>query len=205
MERIDIAYKLSLLSKFLAQPRTGHIYQALHIFKYLEMHINNDFSFDPFYQEFNSFSNLEKFDTWNKRDLCRRSGRYTNKCSNSVRKKCPIKLFCRCWSWRWQDYEAVSNRNNPLWKLSTFAVVFQEAKYSGVFYFWIGVCCLTNRLITLFCYNLRMFGIPLDGQANVFCDNEVVYWNSSFVKSQLKQKHHLICYHLVREAVAARK
>ena len=36
--------------KFLAWPRTGYIYQALHIFKYLETHIDNDFSFDPLYQ-----------------------------------------------------------------------------------------------------------------------------------------------------------
>ena len=50
-----------------------------------------------------------------------------------------------------------------------------------------------------------MFGIPLDGPANVFRDNESVYRNSSFVESQLKQKHNSICYHLVREAVAARK
>ena len=49
--RIDIVYKVSSLSKFLAQPRTGHIYQALHIFKYLEAHIDNEISFDPLYQE----------------------------------------------------------------------------------------------------------------------------------------------------------
>ena len=55
--RIDIAYKVSLLSKFLARPRTGHIYQALHVFKYLETYINNDLSFDPLYQKFNSLFN----------------------------------------------------------------------------------------------------------------------------------------------------
>ena len=45
--RIDIAYEVSSLSKFLARHRTGHIYQALHIFKYLEAHVNNNLSFDP--------------------------------------------------------------------------------------------------------------------------------------------------------------
>ena len=35
---------------FLAKPQTGHIYQALHIFKYLEVHIKNELSFDPLYQ-----------------------------------------------------------------------------------------------------------------------------------------------------------
>ena len=50
-----------------------------------------------------------------------------------------------------------------------------------------------------------MFGIPLDSPANVFCDNKAVCQNSSFVELQLKRKHNSICYHLVREAVAARK
>ena len=53
------------------------------------------------------------------------------------------------------------------------------------------------ELITSFWYKLRMFGIPLEGPANVFCDNEAVYQNSSFVESQLKQKHNSICHHLV--------
>ena len=47
--RINIAYEVSSLSKFLTKPRTGHIYQALHIFKYLETHIKNNLSFDPLY------------------------------------------------------------------------------------------------------------------------------------------------------------
>ena len=34
LDRIDIAYEVSFLSKILAQPRTGHLYQGLHIFKY---------------------------------------------------------------------------------------------------------------------------------------------------------------------------
>ena len=40
--RIDIAFKVSSLSKLLSNPRTGHIYQALYFFKYLEPHLNND-------------------------------------------------------------------------------------------------------------------------------------------------------------------
>ena len=50
-----------------------------------------------------------------------------------------------------------------------------------------------------------MFGIPLDGPANVFCDNEAVYCNAAFVGSKLKRKHNAICFHLVYEAVAAGK
>ena len=46
---IDIAFKVSFLSKFLLYPCTSHIYQAWHIFKYLETHLDNDLSFNPMY------------------------------------------------------------------------------------------------------------------------------------------------------------
>jgi hypothetical protein len=52
------------------------------------------------------------------------------------------------------------------------------------------------------CYKLRMMGIPLDGPANVFCDNEAVVNNTSKAESTLKKKHVAICYHRVREASA---
>ena len=52
-------------------------------------------------------------------------------------------------------------------------------------------------------YKLRMFGIPIDGPANIFCDNEAVYKNTSMPDSQLNKKVHSIAYHYCREAVAA--
>jgi hypothetical protein len=52
-------------------------------------------------------------------------------------------------------------------------------------------------------YKLRMFGIPIDGPANVFCDNKSVVTNSTIPDSTLKKKHNSIAYHRVREAVAS--
>ena len=52
-------------------------------------------------------------------------------------------------------------------------------------------------------YKLRMFGIPMEGPTNVFCDNEAVFKNTSIPGSMLKKKHTSICYHRAREAVAA--
>ena len=53
-------------------------------------------------------------------------------------------------------------------------------------------------------YNLRMFGIPIEGPTNAFCDNEAVFKNTSIPDSTLKKKHTSICYHRATEAVAAR-
>ena len=50
---------------------------------------------------------------------------------------------------------------------------------------------------------LRMFGVPMDGPASVFCDNEAVHQNTVAPESTLKKKHHSIACHRCREAVAA--
>ena len=50
---------------------------------------------------------------------------------------------------------------------------------------------------------LWMFGIPIEGPTNVFCDNEAVFKNTSIPDSTLKKKHTSICYHWAREVVAA--
>ena len=52
-------------------------------------------------------------------------------------------------------------------------------------------------------YKLRMFGIPIAGAANIYCDNESVVHNTTKPESTLKKKHNAIAYHRVREAVAA--
>jgi hypothetical protein len=52
-------------------------------------------------------------------------------------------------------------------------------------------------------YKLRMFGIEINGPANVFCDNKSVVTNASVPTSVLNKKHNSICYHRVREAHTA--
>ncbi len=48
-------------------------------------------------------------------------------------------------------------------------------------------------------YKLRMFGIPIDGPANVFCDNHGVVYNVSMPELSLMKRHKAINYHLVLE------
>ena len=45
--RIDIAFEVSLLSLYQVQPQTGHLIQALHVVKYLDIHSKNELAFDP--------------------------------------------------------------------------------------------------------------------------------------------------------------
>ena len=48
-----------------------------------------------------------------------------------------------------------------------------------------------------------MFGVPLDGPCNVFCDNQAVITSSMNAECTLKKKNLSIAYHKAREAVAA--
>jgi hypothetical protein len=49
-----------------------------------------------------------------------------------------------------------------------------------------------------------MFGIPIEGATDIFCDNESVCKNASRPESVLNKKQHSISYHSAREAVAAK-
>jgi hypothetical protein len=62
---------------------------------------------------------------------------------------------------------------------------------------------ICKELIVALRYKLHMFGVPIDGPANVFCDNCGVVKNASFPESTLMKKHNAINYHTVQEAAAA--
>ena len=52
-------------------------------------------------------------------------------------------------------------------------------------------------------YKLRMMGVPLEGSANVFGDNDSVVKNATKPESTWKKKHNSVAYHKVRESAAA--
>jgi hypothetical protein len=57
--------------------------------------------------------------------------------------------------------------------------------------------------IEALCYKLRMFGVPIDGPGGVYCVNQSVVDSSSKPEQTLQKKHNAICFHNVRESVAA--
>jgi hypothetical protein len=62
---------------------------------------------------------------------------------------------------------------------------------------------ITVELIESLRHKLRMFGVPINGPTNIYCDNEAVVNNSTKLESTLKKKHNAIAYHHICEAVAA--
>ena len=64
---------------------------------------------------------------------------------------------------------------------------------------------IAMELMESLIYKLRMFGIPIDGEARVFCDNRSVVNSGTRPDSRLKKKHNSIAFHRIREIVAAGK
>jgi len=58
--------------------------------------------------------------------------------------------------------------------------------------------------IKLLHYKLHMMGVPIEGPDNVLVNNDSVVKNSTIPSSTLQKMHNSICYHFVREAVAAK-
>ena len=54
-------------------------------------------------------------------------------------------------------------------------------------------------------YKLRMMGVPIEGPIYVYGDNISIIHNTSNPASVLNKKSNSICYHFVREAVAAKE
>jgi hypothetical protein len=200
--RIDIHLSIALLAQYLVQPRVGHLDQIFHVFAYLKAHIRSRIILDdskPLVDE----TQFVKVD-WTSfypdaaeaippnapeprgQDILISCFVDADHAGNQVtrRSHTGVILFCNRAPIVW-----FSKRQNTV-ETSTFGSEFIAAR-------------IAVELIEALRYKLRMFGIPIDGPANVYCDNSGVVINSSKPESTLKKKHNAIAYHRVREAAAA--
>ena len=200
--RVDILLETALLSSHLAMPRVGHLNQAYRVFGYLKLHPKRKLAFDAQHPRISEkmFKRHDWYDFY--RDAKEaipddmpqpRGNSMSTHCFVDAshgsdratrRSQTGILIFCNRSPIMWH-----SKKQNTV-EASTFGSEFQ-AMNNAV------------ELVESLRYKLRMFGVPIDGPTNVFCDNEAVYKNTSLPESTLKKKHHSIAYHRCREAVAA--
>ena len=200
--RLDIYTEVSLLSQHLALPRVGHLETVYHVFAYLNKHEKSSIIFDPTdpvpitptraKPDWSSFyEDLEE-------EL---PPRMPEPLGNSVN----VHVFV--------DANHAGNvvtrrshtgilafvQNSPILWVSRRQNTVETSTFGSEF-----VALRTARdVIIALRYKLRMFGVPLDGPAQVYCDNQGVVKNSSIPESVLGKKHNAINYHAVREAAAA--
>ena len=189
--RVDILLETAILYTYMALPRKGHLEQVYHVFRYLKTHSKRRLFFDPQHPDIDKhgFSTYEWYDFY--RDAKEqvpndmpppRGSAVSTHCfvdvdhaSNTVtqRSQTEILIFLNRALIVWY-----SKRQNTV-ETSTFGSEF------------IAMRTAVEHLEALH-YKLRMFGIPIEGPTNVFCDNEAVFKNTTIPESSLKKKHNSI-------------
>jgi len=200
---VDILLEVSLLSQHLALPREGHLEQVLHVLGYLKEHKKMRLLFDSSQPEMDErwFKEYDWYDFYRyaedkvppnapeARGLPVSVSMFVDASHAGNRKdrrsQTGVLIFINKSPTHWYS------KRQPSVETSTFGAEFCAMK--------VGV-----EMVEALRYKLRMFGIPLDGAANVFCDNEAVYKNTCIPESTLRKKHHSIAYHKCRESVAAK-
>jgi Reverse transcriptase (RNA-dependent DNA polymerase) len=200
--RIDLAHSAGVMARFAAAPRQGHLYQVLHIFAYCKKHLESKVVFD---QKANDFSHIEWVNHDWKQFYPELDGEALPVGRPQERGRAvQINLFCdaahaTCHLTRRSTTGIIffingapiiwySKRQNTI-ESSTFGSEFVALK----------IAIEMNEAIR---YKLRMFGIPIDGETNCFCDNKSVVTNAIVPQSTLHKKHNYVAYHKVRESVA---
>ena len=210
--RLDILHETSILSQYLAQPRMGHLTQAINIFQYLKYHSRSWLVMEPstFEVDWSPTSNepspqdraiaMKEIypDAIDEKphDMPEPRGEPVDisafvdadHAGNKVtrRSHTGIIIYCNTSPIVW-----FSKRQNTV-ETSTFGSEFIAMK-------------IATELLDGLVYKLRMFGVPISGPARIMCDNDAVVKSSSFAESTLKKRHCSIAFHKVRESVAAGK
>ena len=200
--RLDILLETSLLSSHLAIPREGHLEQALHIVGYLKYKKKFRLLYDCGYPDINE----KVFKQYDWLDFYRHAKEAIPPNMPEARGK---HVIITCFvdanhAGNQQDRRSQSGllifvNKAPIHWYSKKQATVESSTFGAEF------CAMriAVEMIEALRYKLRMFGVPIDGAANVYCDNEAVYKNTVAPESTLKKKHHSISYHRCREAIAA--
>ena len=205
--RIDIAYECTVLSSYLVFPRTDHLNQALHIFQYLDIHSTSELTFDP--KKYIIKNNVLDDAESKIKAMLSLYIKAREELPPSAPKPRGRAVQVKCFVDSDHAGDKITRRSHsgiliylnyaPISWFSKKQMTVELSTYSSEF--------LASRLaleqIIALRYKLQMFGIPIDGYANIFCDNESVFKNVSFAESRLKKKHNFICFHRVHECVAS--
>ena len=171
--RVDIHVAVAMLSRYLVQPRQGHLDQVFHLFAYLKRHERSNMVFDEtrppiderrFTQHdwetmYHDAKEAIPLNALSPRGNAVQMNAYVDAdhAGDRVtrRSHTGIVIFLNRAPIVWY-----SKRQNTV-ETSTFGSEFVALK----------VC---TEMIKGLWYKLRMFGIPIDGPTNVFCDNQAV-------------------------------
>ena len=202
--RVDICLEVSMLSSHLALPRSGHLTQVLHIFAYLRRHHNAELVLDPSDPVIN-MEDFEKRD-WTSSEFGHVIG--VEEVPKNMPRPRGFGFVIRGKVDADHAGDTTSRRSRtgfivylncaPCYWLSKKQTSVESSSFGSEFVA-MKQCCEYIRGLR---YKLRMMGIPVEGPAFIYGDNQSVLANSTIPDSTLKKKSQSICYHFVREGAA---
>ena len=201
--RVDILLEVSLMSSHLALPRIGHLEQVIHIFGYLKARPKFRLCFDPLHPVNISEQRFSKCD-WT--DFY---GDVKEAIPGDMPEPRGMAMSQHCFVDADHAADKVHRRSHTgiLIFVNRAPIIWYSKKQNSVEASTYGSEFMALKtaveLIEGLRYKLRMFGVPIEGPANVYCDNSAVHGAVSDAVARLTKKHHSIAFHRCREAVAA--
>ena len=200
--RVDIYLEVSVLSQYLASPREGHLETAYHIFAYLNAYPETKIVFDP-------TDPLVDESRFQQVDWTEQYGELEEELPARMPKPRGNGVTISCFVDSDHAGNQITRRSHSgiLLFVNNAPITWFSKKQNTVETSTFGSELVAMRIakeqIIALRYKLRMFGVPINGPANVYCDNQGVVKNTSLPESTLSKKHNAINYHTVREACAA--
>ena len=199
--RVDILLEASLMSTYMAMPREGHLQMLYRMFAYLKTN-SRKLGFDPRHPSINE----KRFKQYDWHDFYR-GAEEAIPGDMPVPRGNPVTTHCFVDASHGSDRATRRSQTGILILINSAPIIWYSKRQNTVEASTFGseFTAMKNavELIEAMRYKLRMFGVPIEGPTNVFCDNEAVCKNTTLPESTLKKKHHSIAYHRCREAVAA--
>lgn len=207
--RLDIAFAVSSLSRFVACPRKGHLDRALYVFGYLKKFPNRRIridSRDPIVVANGAEGHLEI-------DLSEKFQEQYPDAKEQKDDKLPKPLFDELAITTYVDsdhaHDKVSRRSmtgmiifvgrTPVFALARRQGAIETSTYSAEF---MAMKTAVEEVMSVR-YMLRCLGVKVTRPTPILGDNRSVIMNATIPSSLLKKKHVAISYHMTREATAA--
>jgi hypothetical protein len=192
------------MSSHLALPREGHFEQVLHIFSYLKKHHNAEMVFDPSDPDIHE-SDFERRD-WTSSEFGHIDGEEVMPPNMPEPRGQGFTVSAKVDADHASDSVTRRSRTGFLVYVQSAPIYWTSKKQTSVEASTFGSefiamkqCCEYIRGLR---YKLRMMGIPVNGPAYIFGDNQSVLANTGIPDSVLKKKSQSIAYHFVREGAA---
>jgi hypothetical protein len=200
--RIDILVATSMLSRYLASGREGHLEQAFHIFAYLKSHDRSTLVFDDTSPEYDTsrFKNVDWTDFYP-------DAKEAIPTDMPEPRGIPVNITCFVDASHADCHDTRRSHTGVLIFVNRAPVLWYSKRQTTVetstFGSEIVALRIAIEMVEGLRYKLRMMGVPLEGPASVLCDNDSVVKSTTRPESSLSRKSNSIAYHKAREAQAA--